>query len=172
MKTKIYPHNISRQIDTNFRNYALYVLENRGIPSFYDALTNVQRFIILNAPHSFNKTISLVGACIADGYHHGDCLQGDTMIRLADGHQISIQEWCEKYPDAKLELFCYDETKKEITTAFGHSPRIGQKTSTVIEIELENGEMFRMTKNHPLLTKRGWIKAEDLLESDEILQKP
>jgi DNA gyrase/topoisomerase IV subunit A len=72
LKNKVYQLNISRQIDTNFRNYALYVLENRGIPSFYDALTNVQRFIMLNAPTNYNKTISLVGSCISDGYHHGD----------------------------------------------------------------------------------------------------
>jgi hypothetical protein len=72
LKTKSYPLNISKQIDVNFRNYALYVLENRGIPSFYDALTNVQRFILINAPHNYNKTISLVGSCISDGYHHGD----------------------------------------------------------------------------------------------------
>ena len=72
MKNKTYPLNISKQIDVNFRNYALYVLENRGIPSFYDSLTNVQRFIVLNAPHNYNKTISLVGSCISDGYHHGD----------------------------------------------------------------------------------------------------
>ncbi len=72
MKQKTYPLNISRQIDTNFRNYALYVLEHRGIPSFYDGLTNVQRFIMLNAPANYNKTISLVGSCISDGYHHGD----------------------------------------------------------------------------------------------------
>ena len=72
LKNKSYPLNISKQIDVNFRNYALYVLENRGIPSFYDSLTNVQRFIVLNAPHNYNKTISLVGSCISDGYHHGD----------------------------------------------------------------------------------------------------
>jgi DNA gyrase/topoisomerase IV subunit A len=72
LKHKSYPLNISRQIDTNFRNYALYVLENRGIPSFYDGLTNVQRFIMINAPTNYNKTISLVGSCISDGYHHGD----------------------------------------------------------------------------------------------------
>jgi topoisomerase-4 subunit A len=72
MRTKSYPLPISRQINTNFRNYALYVLENRGIPSFYDGLTNVQRFIVLNSPSTFNKTISLVGSCISDGYHHGD----------------------------------------------------------------------------------------------------
>ena len=72
MKVKTYPIKVSTQIDVNFRNYALYVLENRGIPSFYDSLTNVQRFIVLNAPSSYNKTISLVGSCISDGYHHGD----------------------------------------------------------------------------------------------------
>jgi DNA gyrase/topoisomerase IV subunit A len=31
----------------------------------------------MNAPKTFNKTISLVGACISNGYHHGDAsLQG------------------------------------------------------------------------------------------------
>lgn len=72
MAKKLYNLPISKQINTNFRNYALYVLENRGIPSFYDGLTNVQRFILSNSPVSFNKTISVVGSCIADGYHHGD----------------------------------------------------------------------------------------------------
>lgn len=72
MPKRSYNLPISKQINTNFRNYALYVLENRGIPSFYDALTNVQRFILVNAPSSFHKTISVVGSCISDGYHHGD----------------------------------------------------------------------------------------------------
>lgn len=72
MRSKSYPLPISRQINTNFRNYALYVLENRGIPNFYDSLTNVQRVIVQNSPTTFNKTISLVGSCISDAYHHGD----------------------------------------------------------------------------------------------------
>jgi topoisomerase-4 subunit A len=72
MAKKIYNLPISKQINTNFRNYALYVLENRGIPSFYDGLTNVQRFILVNSPNNYNKTISVVGSCISDGYHHGD----------------------------------------------------------------------------------------------------
>lgn len=83
MKTKTYNLNISKQIDVNFRNYALYVLENRGIPSFDDGLTNVQRFVINNAPVTFNKTISLVGKCIADGYHHGDASLVGAINKLA-----------------------------------------------------------------------------------------
>lgn len=91
MKSKVYPLSISRQIDTNFRNYALYVLENRGIPSFYDALTNVQRFIISNAPSQFNKTISLVGSCISDGYHHGDKSLTGAINKLARPYGNSEQ---------------------------------------------------------------------------------
>jgi hypothetical protein len=72
MSKKTYSLPISKQINTNFRSYALYVLENRGIPSFYDGLTNVQRFILVNSPTNYHKTISVVGSCISDGYHHGD----------------------------------------------------------------------------------------------------
>lgn len=74
-----YPRNvhesnfgITKQINVNFRRYALYVLEHRGIPSFYDALTAVQRFVLMNAPKSFNKTLSVMGLCIHDKYEHGD----------------------------------------------------------------------------------------------------
>jgi hypothetical protein len=74
---------ISKQIDINFRNYALYVLEHRGIPSFYDALTNVQRVSLINAPKTYSKTISLVGACISNGYHHGDKSLSGAINKLA-----------------------------------------------------------------------------------------
>ena len=74
---------ISKQININFRNYAIYVLENRGIPSFYDGLTNVQRVSLMNAPKTFQKTISLVGACISNGYHHGDKSLSGAINKLA-----------------------------------------------------------------------------------------
>jgi DNA gyrase/topoisomerase IV subunit A len=74
---------ISKQINVNFRNYAIYVLENRGIPSYYDGLTNVQRVALMNAPKTFSKTISLVGACISNGYHHGDKSLSGAINKLA-----------------------------------------------------------------------------------------
>lgn len=74
---------ISKQIDINFRNYALYVLEHRGIPSFYDGLTNVQRVSLMNAPKTYSKTISLVGSCISNGYHHGDKSLSGAINKLA-----------------------------------------------------------------------------------------
>jgi DNA gyrase subunit A len=161
--------NISDQINHQYRTYALYVLQSRGIPNFYDALTPVQRLILENSPGKFNKTIGLVGEVIKTGlYHHGDCFLYNTKINLADGTQVSIGDWAEKFPDIKLFVYCVDENGEK-TISLGHSPRVGQITDEMFEIELENGEIFKCTKNHPFLTNRGWIKAEDLLGSDEIV---
>jgi orotidine-5'-phosphate decarboxylase len=65
--------SITDQINQKYREYALYVLQSRGIPNFYDSLTPVQRIILQNSPSQFNKTIGLVGEVIRTGlYHHGD----------------------------------------------------------------------------------------------------
>ena len=37
---------IPEQIDQDYRKYALYVIQSRGIPNFYDCLTPVQRLIL------------------------------------------------------------------------------------------------------------------------------
>jgi DNA gyrase/topoisomerase IV subunit A len=92
---KVYKKNteislpISKQIDVNFRSYALYVLENRGIPSFYDSLTNVQKFILQNTPSTKTKTVSVIGKCIESGYHHGDTSLAGAINKLARPHGVA-----------------------------------------------------------------------------------
>lgn len=92
---KIYMKNIklpiSKYIDTRFRDYAVYVLESRGIPSFYDALTPVQRYILMNSPTSFQKTLSVVGKSIEDGYHHGDRSLTGAISKLARPFGAALQ---------------------------------------------------------------------------------
>jgi DNA gyrase/topoisomerase IV subunit A len=76
--------NISDQINSQYRTYALYVLQSRGIPNFYDGLTPVQRLILENSPSRFNKTIGLVGEVIKTGlYHHGDSSLAGAISKLA-----------------------------------------------------------------------------------------
>ena len=82
-KTKIIKLPISKFVDTKYRDYAVYVLEARGIPSFFDALTPVQRFILKNSPQEFNKSLTVVGKCIQDGYHHGDSSLTGALNKLA-----------------------------------------------------------------------------------------
>jgi DNA gyrase/topoisomerase IV subunit A len=76
--------SISDQINKQYRTYALYVLQSRGIPNFYDALTPVQRLILENSPSKFSKTVGLVGEVIKTGlYHHGDSSLAGAISRLA-----------------------------------------------------------------------------------------
>lgn len=160
---------ISDQINTDYRKYALYVIQSRGIPNFYDALTPVQRLILQNSPTGFKKTVGIIGEVFSTGlYHHGDCVCGSTLIELADGTQIKIEDWYEKNPDSDLIISCLDEKTGEKTFGLGHSPRIGQITDEMIEIELNNGEVLRCTKNHPFYVDQKWIKAEDLKEGMDI----
>lgn len=87
--------SITDQINQKYRDYALYVLQSRGIPNFYDSLTPVQRIIIQNSPNSFNKTIGLVGEVIRTGlYHHGDSSLSGAISKLARpfGCSFSILE--------------------------------------------------------------------------------
>ena len=76
--------SITDQINHKYREYALYVLQSRGIPNFYDSLTPVQRIVIENSPNSFNKTVGLVGEVIRTGlYHHGDSSLAGAISKLA-----------------------------------------------------------------------------------------
>lgn len=79
---KILKLPVSKFINTKFREFSLYTISSRGIPNFYDALTPVQRFILMSAPTSFGKTLSLVGKCMEDGYHHGDLGLASAIAKL------------------------------------------------------------------------------------------
>ena len=75
---------IPDQINQDYRKYALYVIQSRGIPNFYDCLTPVQRLILQKSPTSFNKTIGVVGEVFRTQlYHHGDASLASAISKLA-----------------------------------------------------------------------------------------
>lgn len=51
---------------------------------------------------------------------------------------------------------------REVTAVYSKS------TEELVEIELENGNVFRCTPDHLILTERGWVEAEALKENDTI----
>lgn len=79
---QIIKKTITDHINKDYREFAIYSLESRGIPSFFDSLTPVQRFIIQNAPTQFQKTLKIVGDCISDDYHHGDASLSNAINNL------------------------------------------------------------------------------------------
>jgi len=75
---------IPEQINKDYRRYALYVIQSRGIPNFYDGLTPVQRIILQMAPNSFDKTLGVVGSVFKTGlYHHGDASLASAICKLS-----------------------------------------------------------------------------------------
>jgi DNA gyrase/topoisomerase IV subunit A len=75
---------IPEQINQDYRKYALYVIQSRGIPNFYDCLTPVQRLILQKAPTSSDKTIGVVGEVFKTKlYHHGDASLSSAISKLA-----------------------------------------------------------------------------------------
>lgn len=65
---------ISNFIDKEYKNFALYTLYNRAIPSVVDGFKPVQRkamFCMLNNTGK-EKVMSLAGRMILNGYNHGD----------------------------------------------------------------------------------------------------
>lgn len=76
--------SISDQINRDYRKYALYVIQSRGIPNFYDCLTPVQRLILQNSPSTFKKTVGVIGEVFSTGlYHHGDSSMSQAISKLA-----------------------------------------------------------------------------------------
>ena len=168
---------ISDFLSNEYKEFAMYSIEGRAIPSVIDGFKPTHRKIIHISNQIWKtgneknlKVFQLAGKVASDAfYHHGNCLDINTNILLDDGTFISLKDWIEKYPDVKFKVISYNEESKEFTTAIGHSPRIGSITDIEFEIEMEDGSIIKCTENHPFLTNRGWIEAKDLLDSDEII---
>lgn len=76
--------DVKGQIEKYFKEYAMYVLQQRGIPNFYDALTPSQRLILLHAPSKLEATVGLIGRVMQTGlYHHGDSSIQGAIARCA-----------------------------------------------------------------------------------------
>lgn len=76
--------SIPEQINQEYRKYALYVIQSRGIPNFYDCITPVQRLILQNSPSNFSKTPGVIGSVFSTGlYHHGDASLASAISKLA-----------------------------------------------------------------------------------------
>lgn len=168
---------ITEFLSNEYKEFSLYVIENRAMPSIIDGLKPVQRKIIHVSNQIWKsgsekelKVFQLAGKVASDAfYHHGNCLDENTNILLEDGTFISLKDWSQNYPDVKFKVVSYDEESKQFTTGIGHSPRIGSVTDIEYEIEMEDGSVIKCTDNHPFLTQRGWVEAKDLLISDDIM---
>jgi len=79
--------SITQIIDTEYRSYSMYVLENRAIPSAIDGLKSVTRKLLYAMINDYSgkktKVAELGGGLAKHGYHHGEASAMGAAIGLA-----------------------------------------------------------------------------------------
>jgi DNA gyrase/topoisomerase IV subunit A len=89
---------ISEYLDTDYKEYAKYVVENRAIPSVIDGLKPTQRKVVYVADRVWRngsekpyKVFQLTGRIAADAhYHHGDSSLNSAIIGMAQDFKNSM----------------------------------------------------------------------------------
>lgn len=89
------------------------------------------------------------------------CLTGDTLADTVCG-QVRIDELVGKMGC----VYCTNGKRKEIGVF--HDVRMTQKEAEVFEVTLADGRSVKATADHPILTRRGWVRIKDLRGDDEI----
>lgn len=86
----------------------------------------------------------------------GKCLHGDTLITLDNGSQIKIKELQEN----KESIYTLDANFKIVPKK--HTEFYKRTVNKLLEIRLRSGKSIKATPEHPFLTVKGWIPAEQL----------
>jgi len=94
------------------------------------------------------------------------CLSGDSMVLCADGAYRSIKEIVDKRMN--IGVFSYDKNRGFIKNKIERW--LDNGNDKLLKIELGCGEEIKCTKEHPILTDKGWKEAGDLKEGDFVAE--
>ena len=118
--------NIIIALNSEYKDFCLYVIESRGIPSAIDSLTPVQRLILSNAQPHLEKTLSLSGRCISDGYHHGDSSLNGAIGNLAKSYLAS-------YPILEMSGFAGNQVAPNPASPRYTQVKLNSKINTILK---------------------------------------
>ena len=158
----------SEEMRRSYIDYAMSVIVARALPDIRDGLKPVQRRTLydmrelgLKHDQPYRKCARIVGDTMGKYHPHGDCLDGQTKVRLVGGAIRTL----EKLYDLGTPKWIYavDESTGDVVPAMADDFRIGQYADKIYHITLSTGVDIQATGNHPfLLASGGWIKAEQI----------
>lgn len=159
---------ISDFLSNEYKDYAMYTIENRAIASVIDSFKSSQRKIIHVSNQIWKtgnekplKVFQLSGKVSAD------CLHYDSEVLLSNGESIKIGDWFHYYPDVELEVLCVDQNDN-ITVSKGYNP-VSSLQNEVYEIQTEDGIIHKLSRNHLVMLKDGsYKKVFELEEGDDL----
>ena len=93
------------------------------------------------------------------------CVTGDTIIQTNAGPK-TIKELADN--SAEFRVRSYDKEKNEVVlkraTAFKT-----KDNAKILKLKTKSGKVIKLTPDHRVFTKRGWIEAKDLKLTDKVL---
>lgn len=103
------------------------------------------------------------------------CVTPDTKILLPEEIEISIRDYFNQFEQKKLNKLSNInnsiQTKQDqVLACVSLNPKTINKK--VFEITTMTGRKLKLTEDHKLLTKRGWVNAKSLQKEDQLLIYP
>ncbi len=92
----------------------------------------------------------------------GKCLHGDTLIQLDNGEQIPIKDLKERNENV------YSLNKNLKIQETNKTDFFERKVKKLVSLKLRSGKEIKLTPEHPLLTIKGWIPAQELNLKDKV----
>lgn len=99
------------------------------------------------------------------------CLSGDSVVEvkvLGKEQKITLKDLNEIFEKDTIQIKSFDGDKVVWSDVVDSA--LMNNSAEVLEIETPNGNKIVCTEYHKIYTKRGWIMAKDLLETDELLE--
>ncbi len=92
----------------------------------------------------------------------GKCVTGDTKVMLETGEEVEIKDL-----KSRKEKVISINGKAELKTCRREN-FFEREVNKILKITLETGKEIKLTPEHPLLTKSGWVPAKYLSVGDKI----
>jgi DNA gyrase subunit A len=107
---------------------------------------------------------------LVDGQGNWGCFTGETKIKLLDGTERSFEELARMYKPGEVFYVYSVDDQGNVVVGEGHDSRVTRRKATVIELQLDNGEIIRCTPDHRFMLRDGSYKqARDLTENDSLM---
>ena len=107
--------------------------------------------------NKLNPSISILDAC---------CVTGNTKLWTVDGIKL-FKELADTEED--VNVYCLDNDGNIKMSRMFHPRKTGYNIE-ILGISLEDGSVFKVSENHLILTKRGYLMACELDEGDEVIK--
>ena len=136
------------------------IIEFRTLEQNLDRIPLPDRKLLYKYPENRNNLIKNVISSRGCRFKCPYCVLGETFITIKDSKK--------RIDEVKIgDVIRTIENEEIVETKVENI--MNREVDEYYELELEEGTILKVTGEHPVMTKKGWINVEDLCENDEVM---